>query len=320
MDTTTAERGVPGINAATRPILLPRGRGRPRPMLGQFGAVATLPPRAGEAGRGSDPLHSHPKPAMIATSSTYGERGSMGASSGFLSFQVARRRSLLVFRGVLAARLFGIHSRRYRRLQAQLRTRRALRRSDVGAALRHLLPKGATQRITGSRLLDGYPPRNCFQRLVRACQFPDTHPRTLLQPKPAAVPQARNRPRSACSLDLRGRTLPRSQHLQRDEPHDPVRVDLLGRAPVVSGPSFNPHAHGPDPYQNAGGLIWQVSVFVRARGPGWLPSSTPCGLVTRCFLIVVLCRSAQHAGLWAAAPMRNIWKCSVFKHGTLRYT
>jgi len=261
MDTTTAERGVPGINAATRPILLPRGRGRPRPMLGQFGAVATLPPRAGEAGRGSDPLHSHPKPAMIAPSSTYGERGSMGASSGFLSFQVARRRSLLVFRSVLAARLFGIHSRRYRRLQAQLRTRSVFHRSDVSAAVQHLLPKGTTQRMTGSRLVDGYPPRNYVHRLAREGQVPDTHARTLRQPKPAAVPQARNRPRSVCSLDLRGRTLPSSQHLQHDEPPNPVRVRLLVRAPVVSGPSSNPHAHGPNPYQNAGGLIWKVESF-----------------------------------------------------------
>jgi len=277
------------------------------------------PPRAGEAGRGSDPLHSHPNPAMIPMS-TYGERGTMGASSGFLSFPVARRRSLLVFRSVLAARLSENRSPRYRRLQAPLRTRRALHHSDVRASVQHWLPKGTTQRMTRSRLVDGYPPRNYFQRLVRECQVPDTHPRTLLQPKPPAVPQATNRPRSACSLDLRGRTLPGSQHLQHDEPPDPVRGRLLGRAPEVSGPSFSRHARDANPYRKDRGLIWKVSVFVRSRGLGRLPSSTPCGLVTRCFLIVVLCPSAQHAGLWAAAPMRNIWKGSVFKHGTLRYT
>jgi len=183
-----------------------------------------------------------------------------------------------------------------------------------------LLPKGATQRMTGSRLVDGYPPRNYFQRIVRECLVPATHPRTFLQPKPAAVPQAPNRPRSAYSLDLRGRTLPSSEHLQHDEPPDPVRVRLLVRAPVVSGPSSNPHARDPNPYRNTGGLIWKVSVFVRVRCLGRLPSSTLCGLVTLSFLIVFLRPSARHAGLWAAAPMRNIWKCSVFKHGTLRYT
>jgi len=252
--------------------------------------------------------------------STYGERGTMGASSGFLSFPVARRRSLPVFRGVLVARLSAVHSPLYRRLQAPLRTRRPRHRSDVRAAVRHLLPKGTTQRMTGSRLVDGYPPRNYFQRLVRECQVPDTHPRTLHQPKPTAVPQAPYRPRSACSLDLRGRTLPSSQHLQHDEPPEPVRVRLLSREPVVSGPSFSRHARDANPYRNTGGLIWKVSVFVRVRCLGRLPSSTLCGLVTCCFLIGFLCPSAQDAGLWAAAPTRNIWKCSVFKHGTLRYT
>jgi len=280
---------------------------------------SSSPARGGgrEGERGSDPLHSHPNPAMIPTS-TYGERGTMGASSGFLSFPVARRRSLLVFRGFLAARLSGIHSPCYRRLQAPLPTRRALHRSDVSAAVRHLLPKGATQRITGSRLVDGYPPRNYFQRLVREGQVPDTHARTLLQPKPAAVPQAPNRPRSACSLDLRGRTLPSSQHLQHDEPPDPVRVRLLGRAPVVSGSSFSGHARDANSYRNTGGLIWKVSVFVRSRGLGRLPSWAPCGPATYCFSFVFLCLPSHRAGLCAAAPMRNIWKGSVFKHGTLR--
>jgi len=284
-------------------------------------SICSSPARGGgrEGERGSDPLHSHPNPAMIPTS-TYGERGSMGASSGFLSFQVARRHGPLVFRRVHAARLSGIHSPRYRRLQAPLRTRRVLHHSDVRASVRHLLPKGATQRMTGSRLVDGYPPRDYFQRLVREGQVPDTHARTLLQPKPAAVPQAPDRPRSACSLDLRGLTHPRSQHLQRDEPPDPVTVRLLGRAPVVSRASFSRQARDSNPYRIAGGLIWKVSVFVRVRGLGRLPSSTPCGLVTSCCRVVFLCPPSQHAGLWAAAPMRNIWKCSVFKHGTLRYT
>jgi len=276
MDTATADRGMPGINAATRPILLPRGRGTPAWRNSYHPAHFAPPPRAGEAGRGSDPLHSQPNPAMTPTS-TYGERGTMGASSGFLSFPVARRHGPLVFRSVLAARLSGIHSRRYRRLQAALRTRRARHRSDVGAAVQHWLPKGTTQRMTGSRLVDGCPPRIHFHRLLREVQVLDTHLRTRLQPKAPAVPRAAHQPRRPCRLDLRGRTLPRSQHLQRDEPHDPVRVRLLGRAPVVSGPSFSPHAPDPNPYRNARGPIWKVSVFVRVRGLGRPLSSTPSG-------------------------------------------